>query len=195
MTTNIADWNAVAQEDEARFPIIAEHLRSLRSDFRLNGTSAKSYALSGDGIRALWTREAPALVRIHFTSRAAEVDFLTRVPLRHAALEIANGNGISTAQIVQRGAFTIDQVAWHDGQFIVGHSFFEHVAEQLLVLRNIEPATAYITLLRTFRLVAMGFRVSAEHLDMILNALNLSGAPSQPLDLYSLAGGTVLPTR
>ncbi len=152
------------------FAGLAPHCRELSERAGVGGRDPGTFSLFGSAVRAAWTRE----------------------PWRDINVGIdAEG---SPEAIIAEADFTVCQLAVHDGQLFHGPRFFEDLAQRVLVVRRINDANPFVTLLRMYKYAARGYAVPARELHRVLEAVRRG--PQFGLDADAVlrhGGGVVLP--
>jgi hypothetical protein len=162
--------SGVSSRPLSAFAGLAPHCHELAVRAGVDGRDPGTFSLFGSAVRAAWTRE----------------------PWRDINIGLApDGN---PEAIIEDADFTVCQVAVHNGQLFHGRRFFDDLAQRVLVVRRIDAANPFVTLLRMYKYAARGYAVPARELHRVLEAVGRAS----PVELDATAvlrhsGGVVLP--
>jgi hypothetical protein len=165
--TRLAD---VSSRPLASFAGLAPYCRELAERAGVDGRDPGTFSLFGSAVRAAWTREPWRDINVGLEAEAAP------------------------DAIIDDADFTVCQFAVHDGQLFHGPRFFEDLAQRVLVVRRINAANPFVTLLRMYKYAARGYALPVRELHRVLEAVRR--APHVELDgaeVLRHGGGVVLP--
>ncbi len=172
-------------------PSVLRALRNLLERYDLAALPASEYTLFGSAVRALWTRETTANVNVAFVSESSRAQFAAQ--LTASPFVVSSPVIYSDPTCVLRDAdFTVCQIAFHDGEFLIGSHFFEHVAQRLLTVNRISPSRALISLLRTYKYASRGYGIPFPEFLRIIDLLPKDFPELNPEEVARHSGGVVI---
>jgi hypothetical protein len=160
----------VASRPLTSFAGLAPYCRELSERAGVEGRDPATFSLFGSAVRAAWTREPWRDINVGLEAEGAP------------------------EAIVDGADFTVCQVAVHDGQLFHGPRFFEDLAQRVVVVRRVDAANPFVTLLRMYKYAARGYAVPVREVHRVLEAVRR--APRVELDDAAVlrhGGGVVLP--
>src|SRR5438105_8658950 len=120
------------------FPNLEPRVRALIAQGGLSALPTSTYMLYGSAVRGLWTRENAVDINVAFCGAdifrqaAAALASVPRLSLRP---DIVTG----PEQLIDEADFTVCQLVYFDGAFLMSDVFFEHLAQRLLVIHRVHP--------------------------------------------------------
>jgi hypothetical protein len=172
---------------------IGPGLQALLRESGLAAVPAADYVVYGSALRALWTSEAWADLNVAFTTAGARDRHTPELVRRSRRVSCSPRVPPHPDALLDEADFTVCQLLYHDGACRFSPVFFEHLAQRLLVVNRVTPATAVHSWLRTYKMVGRGYALPYSELGRILDLLEPGKVRLDRIDVLHETGGAVLP--
>lgn len=184
----------VTRRSLSAFPGVENTVNDLLLKTGLRDVPPSSYVVYGSFIRSLWTHEAWQDVNVLFRTREDQQQYGGGI---HGQWRIHVSEAVADdpETVLHTADFTVCRVAFHDGTLLHGNAFFEHIAQRVLMLHDLDPDTAHATFLRTYKYARRGFVIPIGELARLLRHVNRDTLKHGGVDIARQSGGAILQTR